>query len=342
MTSWLRGILYTIVALLVLLAVGVTATIGWRPFIGPRSRPLTDRTFQSTPARLERGAYLTTAVAPCFACHTESEPDRQWVPKAAMLGAGQRWPEPALPWLYAPNITPDRETGAGNWSDDAIARSVREGISHDGRAVFPLMPYGHFKHMSDEDLASIVVYLRSIPAVRHAVPRSAIPFPDNRMINMVPEPIDGPVPEPDLSTPEKRGQYLAELAVCTDCHTPADEKTHEPLPGMAFAGGNTVALAGKTPVATANLTPSVNGIPYYTEDLFVEAIRTGHVRGRALSDAMPWRFFGNMTDEDLKAVFAFLKTQKPVDHYVDNSMPATACAVCKLTHGGGERNKKPA
>ena len=339
MKGWLRVLLYVFLGLVVLAAAGITATIGWRPFIGPKSRALTNRTFESTPARLERGAYLTKGVAPCFACHSESEPDRQWVPKAAMLGAGQRWPEPALPFLTAPNLTPDRETGAGNWSDDAIARAVREGIGHDGRTLFPLMPYGHFKHMSDEDLASIVVYLRSIPAVRNELPKTVLPFPLNRLINAAPEPLTTPVPEPDLSTPEKRGTYLAELAVCTDCHTPFDEKTNQPLPGMDFAGGNTVAIAGKQPVATANLTPSPNGIPYYTEELFIEALRTGHVRGRALSDSMPWRFFGNMSDEDLKAIFAFLKSQKPVDHYVDNSMPPTDCARCKLKHGGGERNK---
>lgn len=76
--------------------------------------------------------------------------------------------------------------------------------------------------------------------------------------------------------------------------------------------------------AAANLTPAPNGIPYYTEALFVEAIRTGRVRDRQLSDVMPWGHYRHMTDEDLKAIFAYLKTLAPVDHYVDDALPSTA------------------
>jgi mono/diheme cytochrome c family protein len=324
----------------VLLAVAVTATIGWRPIIGPKSRPLTNRTFESTPARLARGEYLMTGVTPCLVCHSESaEPDAMWLPKPGTEAGGQHWKEAALSWLVVPNISPDPETGAGTWSDDAIARAVREGIGHDGRTLFPMMPYQQFRHMSDEDLASIVVYLRSLKPVRNALPRSEIPFPVSRLINSAPEPLNAPVPDPDLSTPEKRGWYVATLAGCADCHTPRDEK-NQPIDTMAFGGGNEIEVAGRPYVATQNLTPSPNGIPYYTEELFLEAIRTGHVRGRALSEVMPWRFFSRMSDEDLKAVFAYLKTLKPVDHYVDNSLPPTLCEKCGHKHGGGERNKK--
>ena len=96
----------------------------------------------------------------------------------------------------------------------------------------------------------------------------------------------------------------------------------------------------RPPRAAANLTPAPNGIPYYDEALFVEAMRTGRVRERQLSDVMPWGHYRGMTDEDLGAIFAHLKTLAPVDHYVDNALPATACAKCGITHGGGERNKK--
>jgi cytochrome c553 len=342
MKGWLRALVYTVVGLVLLVAAGITATIGWRPIVGPRTRALTDRTFESTDARLARGRYLTSGVTPCLVCHSQSaNADAMWVPKAGTEGAGQRWPEPELSWVTAPNITPDKDTGAGTWSDDAIARAVREGIGHDGRALFPLMPYQHFRHMSDEDLASVVTYIRTLPAVRNDLPKSAIPFPVNRLINNAPVPLDGPVPEPDMSTPEKRGEYLATLAVCTDCHTPFDDK-NQPIAALAFAGGNTLEIPGKPIVATANLTPAPSGIPYYTEDLFLEVIRTGHVRSREISDLMPWRFFRNMTDDDLKAIFAYLKTLKPVDHTVDNSMPPTDCALCGHKHGGGELNKKPA
>jgi hypothetical protein len=337
---WGRILLSIVVGLVVLVAIGITATIGWRPIIGPKSRPLTNRTFESTPARLARGQYLTSGIAPCLVCHSDSARSAEmWVPKPGTVGGGQQWVEPEMTWLTIPNISPDKESGAGTWSDDAIARAVREGIGHDGRTLFPMMPYQHFRHMSDEDLASIVVYLRTLAPVHNALPKSKIPFPVNRLINSAPEPLDGPVPAPDLSTPEKRGAYIVTLAVCTDCHTPFDDK-NQPIASMAFAGGNTFDIPGKPYVATANLTPSPNGIPYYTEDLFLETIRTGHARGREISDVMPWRFFRNMTDDDLKAVFAYLKTLKPVDHYVDNSLPPTDCPLCGHKHGGGDHNKK--
>jgi len=342
MSRGFRIVLYTLAALVALVGVGISATIGWRPIVGARARALTNRTFEATPARLARGAYLTAGVTPCLVCHSESaNPEAMWVPKPGTAGGGQMWKEPGLPWLAVPNITPDRDTGAGDWSDDAIARAVREGIGHDGRTLFPLMPYKQFRHMSDEDLASVVSYIRTLPPIRRELPKSVIPFPVSRLINTEPQPIETPVPEPDLSTPEKRGAYLATLAVCSDCHTPFDDK-NQPMAGMDFAGGGTLELPGRPVVAPANLTPSVNGIPYYTEDLFLEAIRTGRVRGRELSDVMPWRFYRNMSDDDLKSIFAYLKTLAPIEHYVDNSVAPTDCARCGHKHGGGERNKKGA
>jgi mono/diheme cytochrome c family protein len=338
MKRWQKALVSTIAVLAVVLLGGVSATIGWRPILGPRTRPLTGRTFDPTPARLERGAYLTRGVTPCLVCHSEVDTNELWTVKPGMVGAGQKWIEPGVPWLTVPNITPDPETGAGKWSDDAIARAVREGIGHDGRTLFPVMPYTRFRVMSDEDLASIVAYVRTLRPVRNAVPPAAVPFPVNHFINNVPEPIEGTVTA-DLSTPEKRGKYIAALAACEDCHTPRDQQD-QPREDMAFAGGNVMRVRGHPAVATANLTQSESGIPYYDEELFLSVMRTGHVRARELSDVMPWRFYRNMTDEDLKSVFTFLKSVKPVDHYVDNSLPPTLCARCGHEHGGGERNKK--
>jgi mono/diheme cytochrome c family protein len=338
MRRWQKALASTVFIVAVLLSAGITATIGWRPIIGPRARPLTDRRFEPTPARLERGAYLVKGVTPCLVCHSTIDTSNLWTPKPGMLGAGQKWVEPEVPWLNVPNITPDPQTGAGSWSDDALARAVREGIGHDGRTLFPMMPYTRFRTMSDEDLASVIAYLRTLPPVRHAVPPSTIPFPVNRFINNVPEPIEGTITA-DVSSPEKRGEYLVTIAACEDCHTPRDQRD-QPVETMAFGGGNVLKIEGRQPIATANLTPSESGIPYYDQDLFIEVMRTGHVRARQLSDVMPWRFYANMTDDDLKAIFAYLKTVKPVGHYVDNSLPPTACARCGHEHGGGERNTK--
>jgi len=340
MKGWKKAILAVLCVLFLAVAVGAPAVVGIRPFIGPKVRPLTGRTFESTPARLARGNYLvTTAQTPCVLCHSPLDTTGGlFKVKEGMELAGRNWEPDGTPFVTAPNLTPDRETGIGDWSDDALARAIREGIGHDGRVLFPIMPYEHYRYMSDEDLASIVVYLRSLKPIRNPLPKSAVPFPLSRLINAVPQPVVSPV-TPDLSTPEKRGEYIATLAICTDCHSPMDDKGNK-APGMQFAGGQTMVYRDFKSVASANLTPSPNGIPYYTEDLFIETFRTGKVRSRELSSMMPTRYFRNMTDQDLKDIFAYLKTLKPVDHYVDNALPPTPCARCGLKHGGGDRNKK--
>lgn len=328
----------TILGILGLLIAGITFTIGWRPFIGPKTRALTNRTFEATPARLERGRYLATAVTGCVACHSERDPNTPGMPALAeKLGAGTVFGEGAdLPGrLIAPNLTPDKETGAGNWTDDMLARAIREGIGHDGRALFPLMPYMNYRELPDEDLASVIVYLRSLAPVKNSLPQTEIIFPVKYLMRGAPQPVTGTVPVPDLSDTLKRGAFLVRMASCADCHT-AQERG-QPKPGLEFAGG----LLFTTPEATvmaANITPDSSGISYYDEDLFIQTMRTGKVKARSLSPVMPWTFYRNMTDEDLKAMFAYTRTLKPVRHTVDNTEPPTACKLCGRKHGGGERN----
>jgi hypothetical protein len=106
----------------------------------------------------------------------------------------------------------------------------------------------------------------------------------------------------------------------------------QPLPGLDFAGG--FVLDGPWGrVASANITPDASGIPYYDEALFAEVMRTGYVKARKLNQIMPWHSYRAMTDEDLAAMFAYVKTFKPVQHHVDNSQPAAYCKVCRQTHG---------
>jgi cytochrome c553 len=337
----LKIVLVVVCVVFVIVGVGLPAVVGIRPIIGAKARPLTNRTFERTPARLERGRYLvTSAQTPCMLCHSPFDVSGGTLKvKDGMAFAGRNWEPDGAPFVTAPNLTSDPETGIGTWTDDMLARAIREGIGHDGRTLFPIMPYELYRKMSDEDLASIIVYLRTLPPVRNPLPPSKIPFPLSRLINSAPKPVEGEV-RPDLSTPEKRGDYITTLALCVDCHSPMDDKGNR-VPGMTFSGGNTITFATIS-AASANLTPSVNGIPYYTEDLFIETIRTGKVRARQLSVMMPTAYFKNFTDQDLKDVFAYLKSLKPIDHYVDNTQPPTLCAKCGLSHGGGERNKKAA
>jgi len=333
-----RAVGIIVLLILVLLVAGVSLTIGWRPFIGPRARALTDRTFEATPTRLERGRYLATSVCGCVACHSERDRNLPGMPPVAdRLGGGTIFGEGSdLPGrLVASNLTPDKETGAGNWTDDMLARAIREGIGHDGRTLFPLMPYMNYREMPDEDLASVIVYLRSLAPVKNALPKTEIIFPVKYFMRSAPQPVTGPVSEPNTSDAVKRGAFLTRMASCADCHTPQDRG--QPKPGFEFAGG----LLFKTPEATvmaANITPDASGISYYDETLFLDAIRTGKVKARSLSPVMPWYFYRGMTDEDLKAIFAYLRTLKPVKHTVDNSESLAACKLCGMTHGGGEKN----
>ena len=106
---------------------------------------------------------------------------------------------------------------------------------------------------------------------------------------------------------------------------------------MDFAGGFVFALPTGV-VASANITPDPSGISYYDEALFMRALREGKVGARQLNAAMPWWFYSRMTDEDLKSVFAFLQTLKPVKHQLDNTEPPTYCRLCKQKHGFGHTN----
>ncbi|HXM50162.1 MAG TPA: c-type cytochrome [Pyrinomonadaceae bacterium] len=334
--SWKKFGAITILVIITMVIVAITFTIGWRPLLGAKKRALTDRKFAVTPQRLARGRYLVDGVLGCFGCHTDQDWSKPGAPPVAgKEGSGHVWSDQDLPWLIAPNITPDKETGAGNWSDDTLARAIREGIGHDGRALFPIMPYSHYRQLSDEDLASVIVYLRTAPAVRNQLATTKMPFPLNFLMQNMPQPVDAAVPPPDQSTPVTRGNYLVRMGACEDCHTPQEKG--QPMPGMDFAGGFLMHEPQRD-VVSANITPAASGIGYYNDASFVQAMRIGKVGARPLHASMPWYFYGKMTEDDLKSVFAFLQTVKPVKHQVDNTEPPTYCRLCKQKHGFGRTN----
>jgi len=293
-------------------------------------RLLTDRKFERTAERLARGRYLVNGIGECFACHGPWDSSAPaWPPIRGKEGSGF-----AFSWWVAPNLTPDRETGAGAWTDDMLARAIREGVAHDGHLLDPtIMPYEFYRSMSDEDLASIIVYLRSLPPIRNALPLMRT---RKDMIAPYAIPIYAQVPQPDVSTPQKRGAYLVQLGSCQWCHTLRDEN-RVPLPGLEFAGGDLPESPFAT-VSSANLTPDPSGISYYDEAQFLKTMHTGKVGARKISPTMPWWFFGQMNDDDLKAIFAYLRTVKPVHHRVDNTEPVAYCRICKHKHHGGALN----
>jgi mono/diheme cytochrome c family protein len=337
-----RTVLLSLAVLVVGLILGGITAVGWQVVLGPKARATTDRKFDVTDARLARGKYLVEGPAACFHCHTEhdfSTPDYPII--AAKKGAGWAMPIPELNHLPARNITPDQETGIGAWTDDEIARAIREGVRRDGTALFPVMPYLEFASLDDEDVASIVVYLRSIPAVRNPLPARQLPFPLEYIVRTIPRPIAQPQPSHPSATPEDRGKYLVTIASCQSCHTAADDRG-QPLAGMEFGGGARFDDPGQNgkAVFSMNITQDPSGLQHYDEALFVQTLHTGEVATRKLNGIMPFQFFRNMTDEDLRDIWAYLKTRPPVKHRITNTDPPTLCPLCNQRHGLGDLNVK--
>lgn len=299
-----------------------------------------------TPERLARGKYLVEGLLQCPACHSDTDFSKRPVEPfpGKTLGGYVFLNETAgLPppnRVVAPNISPDPEFGAGTWKDAVFVRALRQGIGHDGRTLFPLMPYYFFRNLSDEDLAAAIVYVRSLAPVHIEQPK--IFLTDEIKKSFQPLPPLPHVPEPDRSDRVAYGKYLVNAGHCAACHDGYDDKGN-PVSGMEFAGGGTLTgpWEGGTQmktVAALNITPDASGIGYFSEAMFIEVIRNGGFKSRPLSSIMPWNFFRNLSDDDLKAIFAYLKTLKPVCHHVDNTEAATYCKICKTKHGQGAMN----
>ncbi len=317
--------------LLVLLAFSpAVATHAAEPPL-PRQRPLTDVRFEASAERLDRGRYLAEHLLQCFICHSERDWDKPGAPPIpGRKGAGVVLSERGERRIVAPNITPDVETGAGGWTDDMLARAIREGIGHDGRALYWGMWYQSFAILSDEDLASVVVYLRSIPPARNALPATRL-LPDELAENAAaPAPITAPISGPPPGDRMARGRYLVGLADCVGCHT----SWYSPrMPGL-LAGGNQIERSGRS-AYSSNITPHASGTGYPT-DTFITVMRTG--KGGSLSGIMPWTVFGGLTDEDLAAIHEVLGSVQAVAHYIGNVGTPRHCSVCGQDHPLGEFN----
>lgn len=247
--------------------------------------------------------------------------------------AGTVWRDDGKTRLVAANLTPDLETGTGRWSDDMLVRAIREGIGHDGRLLHPQMYYRSFRALSDEDVAAVVVYLRSLPPVRNVLPKTVLSDEQAKRFVGLPQPLTAPVPGPKQDTPVERGRYLAAIGDCSGCHTLWEGKR---MPG-AYAGGNEVGRNGKA-VFSANITPDASGMPYDATG-FIHVIRSG--KGGTMDPVMPWWFYRKLDDADLSALHAFLGTRHPVAHRISNLGERSQCVVCGQEHGLGKLNALP-
>jgi len=156
------------------------------------------------------------------------------------------------------------------------------------------------------------------------------------LIKAVPQPLTAPVPRGgpiDAGSARSLPWCRWEVALIV---TPPQEQG-KPVKGLDYAGG--FVLKGPTgTVASSNITPDASGISYYDENLFRRAMHEGKVGARTLNATMPWTFFARMTDDDLKSVFAYLRTLKPIKHRVDNTVPPTYCKLCRNETWPGDSN----
>jgi len=262
----------------------------------------------SNQALLERGEYLVEGIGGCGNCHSSRTDDGEFIP--GMEYAGNFVIEEPGFRAYASNITPDPETGIGEWTDEEIERAIREGINRDGEVMGPPMSYPFFRDISDNDMAAIIAYLRSVPAVNNVVPDSVI------TMELPPSwgpPVTEPIPDIPRDDVLAYGRYLAHtVGHCTDCHTPLTPMGHD-FSRMGAGGNLFHSPFGFTWTAlAANITQHELGIGGWTDDEIKRAITDGISRdGRQLLPFMAFDYYAKITDEDLDAIVAYLKTLPP-------------------------------
>ncbi|QJW89186.1 cytochrome C [Spirosoma taeanense] len=318
-----------VVAIVVGAVVLIAGTgLAYVKLILPDVGPPPDISIRANAAQIEHGRYLANHVAICVDCHSA----RDWTKLSGPIitgtvgkgGEGFRREQGFPGNYYAPNITPAH---IGNWTDGEIYRTITTGVSRDGRALFPVMPYANFGKMDPEDIKAIIAYLRTIqPIENKAIPAPESDFPMNFILNTIPQKAQAGK-RPDTTDHLAYGRYMITFASCGDCHTPID-KQGQPLPGMTFAGGREFPLPTGT-VRSANLTPHETGLKQMTRQAFVARFKayshqeyvSPEVRENEFNSIMPWTMYSGMTEHDLGAIYDYLRTVAPVEHRVERFTP---------------------
>lgn len=274
-------------------------------------------TVNLTPERIQRGEYLANHVAVCMDCHSRRDYSQFAGPMiAGTQGAGGEVfdHKMGLPGtFYGKNLTP---AALKAWTDGELYRAITTGISKDGTALLPMMPYQNYGKMDREDILSIIAYLRTIPPIENPVPAAK---PDIWL-----KPILKKMPQkaafqskPALQDSIGYGRYLVTFAGCADCHT----KRHMGIPvkKKSLAGGMSFPLPSGT-VQSANLTPDLaTGIGHWSKKAFIARFKsfdpkTFHSFSAqdGFNTPMPWLFYSGMSEEDLGAIYSYLQSLKPI------------------------------
>jgi mono/diheme cytochrome c family protein len=285
-------------------------------------------TIDYTPERIERGRYLANSVTVCMDCHSKRDYSKFSGPLTdGTLGmGGDRFDQTVgMPGVfYARNITP---AGISRYTDGELFRLITTGVTKEGRAMFPLMPYPYYGKMDPEDIYSIIAYVRSIPAIQNEVPDSKADFPMNFIINLIPQKAS-PQRRPDPSDQLAYGAYMTNASGCVECHTPV--KQGQIIPELAFGGGREFMFPDGSIVRAGNISPDQEtGIGNWTEEAFIQRFKIyadssyvpPSIASGEFNSIMPWTMYAQMKQEDLAAIFAYLKTVKPIKNTVTKFSP---------------------
>jgi mono/diheme cytochrome c family protein len=256
---------------------------------------------------VERGAYLAGSVMVCHNCHTPRGPQGLDLSRA-LSGGSQVFDEPAFK-VSGSNITPDKDTGIGNWTDAELKRFLVSGVRPNGTRVAPIMPTAFYAVLTARDLDALAAYLRSVPAVHHDTPapeyRSALkpetPTYAGKQAN-----------EPELADRLARGRYLLTIAHCLECHTPEGPSVAHDFAGASGKGGRTFKGPWGESVSANITADTAAGIGGWSDDEIKRAITQGIARdGHKLKPPMAYAAYASMTAQDLDAIVAFLRTLPP-------------------------------
>ncbi|MGB8609290.1 c-type cytochrome, partial [Bradyrhizobium sp.] len=278
---------------------------------------------------IERGRYLAV-LGDCAACHT--------APGGQPYAGGLALQTP-FGKLVAPNITPDRETGIGNWTEDEFVAAMHDGRGRGGKRLYPAMPYPAYTKMTRDDALSIRAYLATVNPVSNAVEVNQLPFPFNIRLSLVfwnalNFTAGRYQPNPQKSAEWNRGAYIVEGAAhCGTCHTPktflGGDKSDAPLAGATLQGWF-------APNITTD--PRV-GIGGWSKDDLIEYLKTGTNAWTLASGPMADAVFhstSKMTDADIAAIATYLKDSgvgaaapKPVTVALDGKAMRAGAAIYK-------------
>ena len=285
--------------------------------------PLPDVTAPRDEATVARGAYLGTTLCSCVTCHSPRDWSK-WSGPAdlahAMSGGENVGPLDGLgagSVLHPPNLTPHR---LSNWTDAELVRAITTGMGRGNHALFPAMPYVEYRALALDDALAIVAWLRTLEPVATETPPRALPFPLELVVNAIPKPVvlRERAPHPDDAD---YGEYVTHIAGCVWCHTEVDGRGTM-VAGRQFAGGHafTMRAPANGEVFSANLTPDPEtGLGKVSKQDFLarfHGVDPATLPPGAPNSVMMWSQYHRVSDQDLGAIYDYLRTLPPQVHQV--------------------------